>query len=418
MTRKKLITKSLSSKAWLLMLGLVFAGLSCQKEDFEPLEEPRSTLRRIVTHADIPGVVTTLREKMGMPEEATLFSANRGESESLLSIDWDRIKQLIDTTGRETYAFGINDTETDPHVFYNLIFRYSENKEAHQPFILKYTMDEDFLSEYLQTNSLEDFRGKVQKILLKDPLSNNHLQGRAALGGDEGGITVGEPCPNETPVNGGGNDSGSGGSLPTYECSSYLVTTTWYSQACSPSGCEPPVEIGQEQSIVTECGWVNENEVAGSDSDCDPETGEIPIIQPDGLTTFICNKNIKFKATGDAQTAQISGLGLTVVHPRTFKIKLVELGIVCVTIPRSNYNSANLIFTTAYNKAVIDFTTALNSGSYGPNPLTSTLKSKLKQAVVKNIAAQSGVSSRMVRFSTGLCVGGIPNTVAEYCKTD
>lgn len=294
MKRTKLITKSFQPKAWLFLLSFVLVGLGCQRDDLEPITEPQSTLRRIVTSEDIPEVKNTLLRKMGIKDDAKLFSANNGERTNELLIDWEHIKQLVDTTGRETYAFGILDTDPNPQVFYNLILRYSENKEAHQPFILKYTMDEDFLEEYLQTNSLENFRGKVQKIIIIDPLSNNHLQGRAALDGDEGGITVGEPCPNESPVNGGGNDSGSGGSVPTYECSSYLVTTIWYSQACSPSGCEEPVEIGQEQSIVTECGWVNENEAAGSDSDCDPETGEIPIIRiiPDPLDLILRDHNL------------------------------------------------------------------------------------------------------------------------------
>ncbi len=263
------------------VLALVFCIIGCQREDELPFEEPPSIKRMVVTSEDIPDVKSTLLQKIGIKSDAKLFSANNGDRVSELSIDWDHIKQLIDTTGRETYAFGIEDNDPDPRVFYNLIIRYNEDHEAHQPFLLRYKMDDDFLLDYIRTNSLQDFRGTTQKIPIKSG-SKTPERSRAFLDGNTGGISVDDPCPNENPVNssGGGNDPGSGGG-PTYECSQYLVTTTWYSQTCTRSGCEPPVEVGQEQSIVTECGWVYENNAANTEDDCRQETGEIPIVSPD-----------------------------------------------------------------------------------------------------------------------------------------
>ncbi len=262
--------------AWFLAMMLIVMG--CQRDDEVPFEEPPSVKRMVVTAEDIPDVKNTLLQKIGITSEARLFSSNNGDKATELSIDWDHIKQLVDTTGRETYVFGIDDTDPDPHVFYNLVIRYSDNKEAHQPFLLRYKMDEDFFSEYVRTNSLENFRGTTQKIPINGT-SDTPERSRAFLDGDVGGIDVGEPCPEENPVNGGGGNDLGGGSGPTYECSQYLVTTTWYSQTCTRSGCEPPVEIGQEQSIVTECGWVNENSAAVGNDNCNPETGEIPIVR-------------------------------------------------------------------------------------------------------------------------------------------
>ncbi len=259
------------------MLLVLLPVFGCQREGEIPFEEPPTVKRMIVTAADIPDVTQTLLQKMGIGRDATLFSANSGGEVNELAIDWEHIKQLIDTTGRETYAFGIQDTDPDPRVFYNLVLRYSENQEAHQPFVLRYKMEDDFLEEYLQTNSLENFRGTTQKIMIKG-VTDNPERSRAHLGGAGGGIILDDPCP-EDPVNGGGgNDPGSGGG-PTYECSSYLVTTTWYSQSCTREGCDPPVEIGQEQSIVTECGYVYENTAVGTENVCEPEVGEIPIVR-------------------------------------------------------------------------------------------------------------------------------------------
>lgn len=275
---KKVIQSKL---VWMLTMMILIMG--CQRDDEIPFKEPPSVKRMIVTAQDIPDVTSTLLQKMGLRNGFNTFSANHGESTNRLSIDWDRIKQLVDTTGRETYTLGIGDNDPNPRIFYNLVIRFSENHEAHQPFLLKYTMDDDFLMEYVQTNSLKNFKGTIQKIQIKDPENTGHGRSDAFLDGDGGGISLGDPCPDETPVNGGGggggNDPGSGGGS-TYECTTYIVTTTWYSQACSASGCDAPVVIGIEESIETECGWTNENNAAGISDDCDPETGEIPIVRP------------------------------------------------------------------------------------------------------------------------------------------
>lgn len=261
-------------------LVIMLSIWGCQREDEIPLEELPTVKRMLVTAQDIPDVKNTLLQKMGMKSDGKLYSSNNGEQTNELSIDWDHIKQLVDTAGRETYTFGVADTDPDPRIFYNLIIRYNEDHEAHQPFLLRYKMDEDFLSEYLQTGSLESFRGTTQKIPIRST-SSTPQRSRAFLDGDIGGISVDDPCPDENPINGGGGGSDpSTGSGPTYDCYSFLVTTTWYSQTCTRSGCEDPVEIGEEQSIVTECGWTSENNAAGTDDPCNPETGEIPIVEP------------------------------------------------------------------------------------------------------------------------------------------
>lgn len=75
-------------------------------------------------------------QKMGLGRGDKAFSVNQGSSESQLKVNWDQIKQLIDSTGRQTYAFGIDDYDVDPYTFYNLVFMITEHQEAQQSFLI------------------------------------------------------------------------------------------------------------------------------------------------------------------------------------------------------------------------------------------------------------------------------------------
>lgn len=279
-----------SQKWWLALLLIIVVG--CQQDEVVPIEEPKATIRRIVTAKDVPEVAQTLLQKIGLSDGNSLFSANTGETTSQLKINWDQIMQLVDTTGRETYAFGLQDLDDDPKTFYNLIMRYNADHQAHRPYILKYTMADDFVEEFYATGSLANFKGATQKIMINRPASGTP-RGTAFLGAGDGGLTVGEPCPGETSI-GGGGDGGSGGEDSAYECHSYLVTNIWYSQACSSGVCDPPVEISRSQSIVTECGWTNGSTSADGSNDCEPDDGEIPIITiiPDPLDLIMGNNEL------------------------------------------------------------------------------------------------------------------------------
>ncbi len=197
-----------------------------------------------------------------------------------------------------------------------------------------------------------------------------------------------------------------------------LVTTTWYSQVCDPTGCGAPTVTGITQSLEFVCDSDGAT-AAWSETECDPVDEEIPILEPEGLPSpFICNKHIDFKTVGNAQTAQISGLGMSLHHPSTFRLKFIELGVVCVTLPAPNSTAATAMFNTSYNAAVIEFTAKLNANAYGPNPLTSTLKDKFRDIIREELRAFAGSGASVVRFTTGACIGGITNTPAKYCKKD
>ena len=126
---------------------------------------------------------------MGLSNALNKLSVNDGESTSPFTINWDRIKQLVDSTGRETYTFGLTVDDNNPATFYNLVLRYSINHEAHTPFILKYKMSDDFLPQYQATGSLAGFEGTVQKILI-NRAAYSERRGNPAFGEEEPDVSL------------------------------------------------------------------------------------------------------------------------------------------------------------------------------------------------------------------------------------
>ena len=251
--------------------------MGCHQDDETPIEEPKATIRRIITAEDVPEVKQTLLKKIGLASDASLFSANTGETTNQLKINWNKIKQLIDTTGRETYAFGLEDLDENPQTFYNLVMRYNADHQAHRPYILKYTMASDFAEEYYQTGSLANFKGTVQKIMINQP-GNSTPRGSAFLDSGDGGLTVGDHCPSGTPVGGGIDEPGDGDGSRTWDCKTYVTTQYWNTTVCYEGICETRSEI-VGSSVTTECGYTNRGS-ANNDNDCDPDEGETPVVEP------------------------------------------------------------------------------------------------------------------------------------------
>lgn len=126
---------------------------------------------------------------------------------------------------------------------------------------------------------------------------------------------------------GGGNEPDPTGSDGSYECVTYIVITTWYSQTCSASDCDEPVAIAQEQSTVTECGWSNGSDVAGADDDCEPEEGEIPIIEPEIPPDCESFKFVKTTTDAYWQEAAVKGIYFEVyiLEPGATRRKYVKI---------------------------------------------------------------------------------------------
>jgi hypothetical protein len=125
-----------------------------------------------------------------------------------VTIDWDKVKQLIDATGKQTYTFAIEDQDNDPNTFYNLIFQLTANNEPFKPYLMKYTMDEDFAAAYHSGEvDFGSFQGSVKKIRVQG--IRNKSSSTFNDDGDE--VLVGEACPGDTQINNNNGPGSSGG---------------------------------------------------------------------------------------------------------------------------------------------------------------------------------------------------------------
>lgn len=233
-----------------------------------------------------------LLEKMGLRNSERSFSIDT-DLNSSFKIDWDRIKQLVDSSGKETYTFGIEDLDNDPRTFYNLVFQLIPDEQASEPFLLKYTMTEEFATAYYRGETdLRNFLGEVKKIIIREPTS----QERRGVYDDYGEVMVGDDCPRTASLDGNGHSSLNGNSGGTYQyndtghSSTYSTTTTtceifvqatdWYD--CLNSDCSAKVFSETTYEYTQEC-QTNTTISSSSDYDdtCDPESNSFPILEPE-----------------------------------------------------------------------------------------------------------------------------------------
>ena len=292
-----------------LSLVVMLIMVACTRDEDElPGQSPE--VKRFIFNAEqIPEVTSSLLQQMGLRNSQGRFSVNSNLSTGF-EIDWDHIKQLVDSTGKQTYTFGIKDTDNDPSTFYNLVFQLSPENEPYQPYVLKYTMNEDFAQAYYSgQEDFGSFRGKVKKIVINPTPSQQRgvYEGGGEDGSELGGEWVpGEECPGETYVgnNSGGNGSPGGGGLPNdlypgddseWMCEVYVIETDWYSCVSVGGGPQECSYDYTEYELVYEnCGF---NDVmsayTGGDDACPNSDDNIPIVEPaihpDNLEDYLLN---------------------------------------------------------------------------------------------------------------------------------
>jgi|GEM_PF-2534933 len=266
-------------------LLLILFVSACQTQDEIPIQP--ETQRNIVSSSDIPEVTSSLLNQLGLRNGDKGFSVYSEGNAVGVAIDWDRVKQLIDTTGKQTYTFAIKDQDNDPNTFYNLIFQLSPENEPYKPYLMKYTMNDAFATTYYSGQAnFGSFQGSVKKI---------RIQGFGNTSGstynDDGEeVLVGEDCPGDTQFN---NDNGQGstgsgggsyGGIPIGEddpdeewmCEVFIQPTDWYS--CTSTGC---TYMYTDYEITYEnCGLNTQLSSADDDGFCQPTDDNIPIIEP------------------------------------------------------------------------------------------------------------------------------------------
>ena len=316
----------MTSKRFLLALSFLLIAFSCDVNE-GPQPDLNEVSRLIVSAEDIPEVTSSLLQEMGLRSGNNgRFSINGSESIGF-NINWDRIKQLIDSTGKQTYTFGIEDTDNDPSTFYNLVFKISPDGDAYRPYVLKYTMNDDFANNYYAgIESFKTFRGQVQKTVITSTLSN--LRGEApnerSEFGDSGDELVGvDPCPNPTDIGNNNNSGSSGGggnnnsnqnnsdnSNDNNTCDVYVLETDWY--ACVSVGNEVPdchYSYTEYELVYENCG-PDDSLSANLENDdaCSDDDDNVPIIEPEDFGYKVCNKHIAFdEIPGDGSETSLTG---------------------------------------------------------------------------------------------------------------
>lgn len=288
----------------LLPVLLAFFATGCIQDDL-PENLDKKVSRLVLSANQVPKVTSTLIEKLDLRTPSSNYSIAQ-VGESALKLDMDNIHQVIDTLGNETYAFRVLVNLPNPKVFYNLVLKYDADGNAGRPFLLRYEMEEAFYMEYLSTGSLENFRGKLRRIYLTNVGFNNPSYSQAPdaaleINDDPGGIEIpgieGEPCPDEQSVGGGNGDDGDVITPGAGEgCTTYVVTTDYYTVVCDSNGlnCGEPSFLYSTVSIVTEC-----DDMVGPSANtieiCQIEEEEVPVVGPvfkaDLWEAGICEKD-------------------------------------------------------------------------------------------------------------------------------
>ena len=268
----------------LAIMTAVFSGCD-RSDDVKPATA--QVIRANVTAEDIPEVTSSLLNQLGLRKGGQGFSVYTEGQELGIEIDWNRIKQLIDTTGKQTYTLAVKDKDNDPKTFYNLIFQLTPDNEPYKPYLLKYSMDDDFAAAYYSGEAnFGNFKGTVQKIILHNIANRSSTEN---IFSDDGEKTVAaDDCPNTTQFNGsnGGGNSGGGsntGTLPDdeaqWQCEVFIQETDWYD--CLTPDCS--VKVYDETTYVItyeNCQLVSAMSTPTDDDSCKQKDDELPIIEP------------------------------------------------------------------------------------------------------------------------------------------
>jgi len=274
----------------LAIMTAVFSGCD-RSDDVKPATA--QVIRANVTAEDIPEVTSSLLNQLGLRKGGQGFSVYTEGQELGIEIDWNRIKQLIDTTGKQTYTLAVKDKDNDPKTFYNLIFQLTPDNEPYKPYLLKYSMDDDFAAAYYSGEAnFGNFKGTVQKIILHNIANRSSTEN---IFSDDGEKTVAaDDCPNTTQFNGsnGGGNSGGGsntGTLPDdeaqWQCEVFIQETDWYD--CLTPDCS--VKVYDETTYVItyeNCQLVSAMSTPTDDDSCKQKDDELPIIEPEMAATL------------------------------------------------------------------------------------------------------------------------------------
>lgn len=151
-----------------LSLLLIFV-LSC--ENSVPVPEDTFTQRSVksLSAQEIPNVIAQLNKTLNYRDEIKTSSNSGINTASFGEIEMDNIIEVIDTLSNANYTFMVNDGDTNPHTFSNLVIKKHASGAFDTPYLLEYEVDSTSMSEFIRSEfSMDNFTGRVYKRYLSN----------------------------------------------------------------------------------------------------------------------------------------------------------------------------------------------------------------------------------------------------------
>lgn len=263
-------------------------------------ETEKERKMRDVDVAEIPEVISALTGQLGFTRgESASFAVNSNSGQFNVSVDWDRIVELIDTAGNVNYTFGVSDPENEPYVFHNLIIGKNPDGYFKDPYLLTYTMSEDFRAEYDATGEIKGFTGKVDRKSFTFG-SNNDGENSANMENVRSSAGSGTCNSSNEVTGGGGGSSGGGGSNtnnnpPNLDDNVITICESYWIDFDDDESCGDGCVMASQSIYVTVC-YDYSGSSAGSDP-CDP-SGEVLVVPPGNRCPGNPLKQIEVNSSG------------------------------------------------------------------------------------------------------------------------
>jgi hypothetical protein len=311
------------------LFGVFLFSLSCQKDDvmediiieLKPVEQAFKT--KLVTSTEIPSIMDMIKSetKNIYPLNNSNSFANSTESgDNYGHLDLENNIETLDTLGNTNYSFKFTNINSNQLLIHNLIIHKDEDGNIDAPYVIKYTMTENFATEYYLGNKhFGEFTGTMSHYLL-DAFFNNQSSLNSFSTNNEDTPTLDCPCDeatfssggntNTSGSNSGSNTTGTPGSVTSITSSSsggggvtcyYLVVTT----PCSCEGhtnpnactCSTPPIVSRE---LLYCAYKRPSSARSESTDCETDAnglcpednGYVSVNTISGVGIFIENRII------------------------------------------------------------------------------------------------------------------------------
>jgi hypothetical protein len=220
---------------------VIFLVYSCSKEEIEPIQLKSEQQDLIISANEVAGLKEALHASLRIDQHGgfSVYQASE-HTASEFTIDYEHVRQKIDSSGNILFTFGLFDKDNDPKTFMNMILKKDIDHGYQTPYILKFEMTEEFFEEFQFSHSLLNFEGTIKKLAFSQNSQPATFQANIE---NTRSSTSTVSCPDgntiemsnqqrkhdQTTTNELGDNPGSSGTIiTTYEiCEYFLVTTTW-----------------------------------------------------------------------------------------------------------------------------------------------------------------------------------------------